>query len=298
VPYNPCGRAVDWGRTGYARPCRFSKDPNFPPTQIVWYFTDQPFQDFPSAINSRIWDSEDVRDLELGEIIGSDRTGPYRKTVPGMAGNHQCGSAADFLNGVPLGYTGPIVVYDQDAIPVCCDRVPTGGGEISFAGGALTSHVNTETAPGSLSVAGGASVSALQVVDGAGELAVAGGASVSVVQVVDGAGEVGVAGGADVLLNCSSYSFNCTGTTVTVNVVTLDTLWQGTDSGGRVWSLFNRRFSTLLAPGSWILQTAPAFARFGTTAWDGRGANVFTRIGLSSGCTGNPPTLTVTGSCS
>ena len=93
---------------------------------LVWYFTDQPFQKFPSAINSLDWDESPWTPRVLGEVYRASRKYNGRLTIPGLLPGHQCGAPELFLSGSPWPAIGPLRVYDADGIPECCprERVP------------------------------------------------------------------------------------------------------------------------------------------------------------------------------
>lgn len=131
IPFNPCGRAVDWLSNGYTTWARFWDDPDAPLVRLIWYPTDLPFLDYATVFGSHEWET-DYPDLRgLGEIR---RDRPARKNwhpgIPGLTGDHVCGTPDQFLFGAPR-YTGPPIVYDADHIPLCCGRRPvafvTGG---------------------------------------------------------------------------------------------------------------------------------------------------------------------------
>lgn len=183
-----------------------------------------------------------------------------------------------FLRGAPVPYTGDPVVYNADGIPTCCGQTPQLSGDLGVSGDAVVAHHIVESPYSNIALAGGEETSHAAHETGAGDL--------------------GLSADADVVLNCSSYSFVCSGETITMHVVTLDALWQGVSSGGVTWSLINRRSTTILPPGSWRITSVPSSGQFAANAWNGRGAKTFSRVGLTSSCTGNPATRVVTGSCS
>lgn len=98
---------------------------------MIWYPTDLPFLDFPTVFNSKEWETNYPDLRGLGEIR---RDTAARKNwhpgIPGLTGDHVCGTPEQFLYGDP-DYTGPPIEYDADRIPLCCGRRPvafvTGG---------------------------------------------------------------------------------------------------------------------------------------------------------------------------
>ena len=89
---------------------------------LIWYPTNLPFLDFPTVFGSHEWET-DYPDLRgLGEIRRDTKARKnWHPGIPGLTGDHVCGTPEQFLFGAP-GYTGPPVVYDADHIPVCCGR--------------------------------------------------------------------------------------------------------------------------------------------------------------------------------
>lgn len=120
--YNPCGRAVDWSRTSYTTKARLHNSPDAPLIDVLWYFTDLDFLDQDLAFNNRVWDSDDVRQLAPGEAFPIAKKFAKPRVFIGLNGEHQCGTPDDFQFGQPWPYTGPVVAYDPDGIPACCDR--------------------------------------------------------------------------------------------------------------------------------------------------------------------------------
>jgi len=107
-------------------------DPAAPTVTLHWYFTDQPFQTFPSVINCRNLDEEKWVERTLGEVANQQNTFEAPRIMGGLLGDHFCGEESDFVNGQPWPYTGPHPAYDPDGIPACCPRMwgwgPTAGG--------------------------------------------------------------------------------------------------------------------------------------------------------------------------
>lgn len=113
---------MDWLRDCYSAPCRFHDDPAAPLSTVTWYFTDLPFQEHESAINSKHWLDAGERTTLVGEQwIYPPKIQPNIAPV-GLTGGHECGQLSDFQDGQPWPYTGPPVVYDEDGIPTCCPR--------------------------------------------------------------------------------------------------------------------------------------------------------------------------------
>lgn len=121
--YNPCGAAVDWIRYPYTTKARVHNSPDAPLVDLVWYFTDLPFQRHDSVINSLWQSSEDARQVDIGEQWYYPP--PYNglTRIEGLTGEHECGLQSDFEEGQPWPYDGPDIEYDEDGIPFCCPRL-------------------------------------------------------------------------------------------------------------------------------------------------------------------------------
>lgn len=109
-------------RRPYSTWARLINHPDAPLVRLRWFFTDLPFIDVPTVINSREWDTDDLRDLALGEVWGAAT--PYNglERVPGLIGEHICGEAHQFIDGATWPPVSPPVEYGADWIPLCCPR--------------------------------------------------------------------------------------------------------------------------------------------------------------------------------
>lgn len=126
IPYNPCGRAVEIGRSSYRTKCRFFADSDAE-ADIVWYPAppDAPALGFPSAITSSEWD---VRERDgtypyrtgVGEVFDAPRRRLKPAEKPAATGHHVCGTREDFEQGAKYNPALPPRLYRPDGLPVCC----------------------------------------------------------------------------------------------------------------------------------------------------------------------------------
>lgn len=128
---------MDWGRRPYTTTARLFDTAGSPTVKLRWYVTDQPFQDFPSAINTLDMDEEPWRERKIGEVFGEPRTHNGLWSMPGLPGDHQCGTPGQFMDGVPYDPAREPAVLDRDWIPRCCNRGPVGVGAVGVAGGGV-----------------------------------------------------------------------------------------------------------------------------------------------------------------
>jgi hypothetical protein len=86
-----------------------------------WHFAPEgaKFLPFATSFGSSRWDDYRIRDdFPLGELR---RTGRYSKgkSDPRFLGDHFCGSASAWLNGIPYA-SRPGLVLGPEGIPICC----------------------------------------------------------------------------------------------------------------------------------------------------------------------------------
>ena len=166
MPYNPCGRVVDFGRVPYRTSCRFFKDSDVE-TDIIWYpaLPNAPVLGFPSAISSLNWGVEE-RDIgvycgyRVGEVPTAERKYTNQKPKPAARGGHVCGTPEDFADGAVYDPDAPPIPYRPDGLPQCCvdgggvglgwQAFPLLRGELGwYRGDASPRQANSETYPGS-----------------------------------------------------------------------------------------------------------------------------------------------------
>lgn len=122
MAYNPCGRAVDFGRRPYSTKARFHNDPSAPLVDLKWYVTDLPFLEVESSINSRDWDDTPYLEYEVGEVPTWSDPRAYNGawTQPlGVFGAHVC-HPEWFFTGQPWPVTTPTTNYNPERVPTCC----------------------------------------------------------------------------------------------------------------------------------------------------------------------------------
>jgi len=245
---------------------------------LIWYFTDLPFIESETVVNNRTWDSDDTRDLVTGELFGAEKKYNGLWSIPGMTGEHICGTAEEFAQGQPWPYTGTPRQYDPDNIPVCCGRANFARVGVSMRPAATSFASMFATARAGMSLRPAATSFASMFATARAGMSLRPSNEAS--------------------LTCDTYSFVCSGVTVTLTNVFPDGQWSGVGPLGVVWRLTNHRAAPIIPAGNWVLSSSPSFGQFGATGWNGRGAKTFTRTGFFGGCAGNPPTMVVTGSCS
>lgn len=126
MPFNPCGRVVDFGRSSYRTRCRFFRDSEVE-ADIVWYpaLPDAPVLGFPSAITSSEWDVQE-RDgtyphrTGVGEVPGAPRRRLRPTTKRAATGAHVCGTRSDHEFGASYNPSITPRLYRADGLPVCC----------------------------------------------------------------------------------------------------------------------------------------------------------------------------------
>jgi len=119
---NPCGFAIDLVRRPYSTWMRLWEAPEAPLVHVYWYITTKPFFPYPTVFSSNDWDAAPYKKTGLGEVYGFGRPYDGLESMPGLVGDHICGSPDDFLNGPAWPPVGPPLVYDSDWIPTCCNR--------------------------------------------------------------------------------------------------------------------------------------------------------------------------------
>lgn len=111
--------AVDMLRSCYSTKMRFFSDHPEIESSVDWYFVDQttPFLPFPTVFNSANWRNDKSLEPLLGEVTGASR--PWRNGLPpGLyTGNHFCGTAQQFRDGIPAPVPIDRLTNGQ---PVCC----------------------------------------------------------------------------------------------------------------------------------------------------------------------------------
>lgn len=111
---------MDFLRSAYRTKMRFfANDPR--EVYVRWYRADPAAPVVERhAFFSRNWDREKgLVDLPLGEVLGAPRPWDRGNTPLGATGAHQCGTAAEFVDGLsypPVALTS----YDVEGLPLCC----------------------------------------------------------------------------------------------------------------------------------------------------------------------------------
>ena len=85
---------------------------------VRWFFCKKGAQPlpFPTVFGSRNWNHDLGTPSVLGEVLGSKRTYDRGTNFGDLPGDHHCGTADQFYNGVPIGQQP----YPSDG---CCDVV-------------------------------------------------------------------------------------------------------------------------------------------------------------------------------
>lgn len=133
IPFNPCGRIVDFLKDEYevdVHPYRDAPEVG----RIRWYKVgdDAPVLPYDSILNTlyqheqRLWTEDPTR----GEVPFTQRVAPPNHPPVQPVGDHVCGTPQDFAEG---GLYDPEAVnppVDRWGIPMCCNpvAVPLGGG--------------------------------------------------------------------------------------------------------------------------------------------------------------------------
>lgn len=110
-------------RRPYRTKMRVWNDPSAPLVDVYWFITTKPFLPFPTVFSSRDWTADPWRYNGLGEAFGHARPYDGLWNIPGLVGDHICGTPEDFLEGPAWPPVGPALEYDADGIPTCCDRL-------------------------------------------------------------------------------------------------------------------------------------------------------------------------------
>lgn len=123
MPYNPCGRVVDFARREYKTKCRFFRDSDTE-VEIQWYRAadDAPSLPFPSAVMSLDWLDNGYDEPwlgEVGEVWGEPRPYSFKGTPVGLTYDHICGTEEDFAEGAVFDPDRE-VKYDEQGLPLCC----------------------------------------------------------------------------------------------------------------------------------------------------------------------------------
>lgn len=125
MPFNPCGRVVDFGRRPYSTKFRPFSD-NATEVDLHWYpaLPDAPVLDRPSFVSL---DSEPFPWAKsgFGEVYNAERPWSPRKAVDGALGVHVCGTDEQFSRGASYDPDIEPIVYGENGLPACCD-VPDG----------------------------------------------------------------------------------------------------------------------------------------------------------------------------
>jgi hypothetical protein len=132
VPFNPCGRVVDFARRPYKTLARFFKDRPDILVEIQWYpaALDAPKLPFTSSFLSLDWTSStDTRNdpnypdepwlQRPGEVFGEPRPYSFKAPLLGVNYDHFCGTEEQFAFGAV--YDPDLdVQYDEQGLPLCC----------------------------------------------------------------------------------------------------------------------------------------------------------------------------------
>ena len=126
---------------------------------IGWTVTELPFINGITLINSRDWDGEGERWLNVGEVPRWSDRRRYnnRWSIPaGATGKHYC-HPEWFATGQPWPVVGPAVVYCCNGLPACCGVLADcaeGGVEVGGAAGDVSR--SSDAAAGGVEVGGAA----------------------------------------------------------------------------------------------------------------------------------------------
>lgn len=132
MPFNPCGRVVDFARRPYRTACRFFRDNELIEVPIQFYRAapGAPSLGRSTSFMSLDWTSStETREApnyadqpwlqRPGEVFGDPR--PYSPwPVPiGLDYSHVCGTDAEFIEGAEYDPDRE-VEYDEQGLPLCC----------------------------------------------------------------------------------------------------------------------------------------------------------------------------------
>jgi len=160
MPYNPCGRAVDFRRVPFLGVCKPFSDRQ-DEVEILWYpaAADAPALGFSSCMAVPNWDAAGQQwEGHVGMVPGAPQL--FRNEKPRVIANydHVCGSQADFTNGAVFDPDLPPVLYGVQGLPACCAApvVPVGGAVVG--GAADVGFIPVPTVVGGVVVGGDADV--------------------------------------------------------------------------------------------------------------------------------------------
>lgn len=85
----------------------------------------------PSCINSRNWDANPWRELDVGEISDTAKF-EYTTPIPGSGQGHYCGTPDQWLNGDVYDPSLPPVTYNPQNLPACCEPVSIESEQVDF----------------------------------------------------------------------------------------------------------------------------------------------------------------------
>jgi hypothetical protein len=123
VPFNPCGRVVDYARREYRTLAKLFRDSDTL-VEIQWYRVPEsaPRLPWPTAFMSRDWtDAKNDQPwlTELGEVLEAPRPYSFKPPLIDPRYDHVCGTEEDFAIGAAFDPDAD-VKYDEQGIPLCC----------------------------------------------------------------------------------------------------------------------------------------------------------------------------------
>lgn len=122
VPFNPCGRGVDYLRTAATDHIKPFRDSDLV-VERRWFRVPEgtPLLGFPSAFLSAHWEPYPYLPRNVGETYPPDVSYERRGILGGFNYEHVCGTEEDFQLGATFD---PTVnqLYDSEWIPLCCGR--------------------------------------------------------------------------------------------------------------------------------------------------------------------------------
>jgi len=115
--------------------CKFFQDSD-EVNKIVWYpaAAGAEVLPFPSRFRPRSQAYFGWVDSDIGEVSQAPAKLNHKKTPPFLLGPHVCGSVEDFRRGCVRDETPPLVAYDHNQIPVCCEPLIVADGGIACSG--------------------------------------------------------------------------------------------------------------------------------------------------------------------